>query len=74
MQSQTVFFTGTIDPTTGEIRSRRIDTRRELPERDLLVDVHYSPDVRHVDAPNTDPTLTQFYEPKQEAERDRDNS
>lgn len=69
MQSQTVFFTGTIDPTTGEIRSRRIDTRRELPPSDLMVDVHYSPDVRHVEIPNNDPTLAQFYEPRQENER-----
>lgn len=69
MESNTVFFTGTIDPQTGDIRSTRIDTRRELPERDLLIDVHYSADVRH-DAPNTDPTLTQFYEPKREVEHE----
>lgn len=66
MQSKTVFFTGTIDPTTGDIRSQRIDTQRELSPSDLIVDVHYSPDVRRVEIPNNDPTLAQFYEPRQE--------
>ena len=48
MESNTTFFTGTIDPQTGDIRSVRIDTRRELTARDLVVDVHYSADIPHV--------------------------
>lgn len=68
MQSNTTFFTGTLDPHTGEIHSVRVETHIPLPVGDLLVDVHYSPDVRRAEPPNTDPTLAQFYEPKQEGE------
>ena len=63
MLSDTTFFTGTIDPDTGDIRSRRIDTQRPMQADDLVVDVHYSRELP-IDPTNADPTLSQFHEPR----------
>lgn len=71
MQSQTTFYTSTMDSETGEIRQRRIDVSRTLYPDDLRIDVRFKDGVRHVDPLNADPTLTQFHEPRRTDEGKR---
>lgn len=63
MKANVVFFSGIVNPDTGEPLLDRIEKVLDLFSSDVRKEVRFNPDARH-DAPNVDPTLACFHEAK----------